>query len=270
MAQAEQHSPKRRDARVVEWTALEMRHTGDCIQGSNPCLSAQASTADWSIQPAALLFSTHLSISPNPPTGKPRPAATSFTVPSPRHFHCGNPHLPTPLVHAGECRDPHKRGHRTAQQKAQARTREHERPVQQDAQPSAAEGTGPHDTKTLTGLFRRDEEAAGSRRLGWRGSLPAVLPCRGMENAARCIGQRSALHLSSQHAASGIAPHCVSGGTEAGSREEQPGWALPEPSATLLFAFRASAFHIRHAATDAFRQKALTLCSYGKADKEIQ
>ena len=25
---------------MVEWTALEMRHTGDCIQGSNPCLSA--------------------------------------------------------------------------------------------------------------------------------------------------------------------------------------------------------------------------------------
>lgn len=163
-----------------------------------------------------------------------------------------------------------KRGHRTAQQKAQARTREHERPVQQDAQPSAAEGTGPHDTKTLTGLFRRDEEAAGSRRLGWRGSLPAVLPCRGMENAARCVGQRSVLHRSPQHAASGIAPHCVFGGTVAGNREKQPGRVQPEPSAALLFAFRASAHHIRHAATDAFRQKALTLCSYGKADKEIQ
>ena len=28
---------------MVEWTALEMRHTGDCIQGSNPCLSAKSS-----------------------------------------------------------------------------------------------------------------------------------------------------------------------------------------------------------------------------------
>ena len=25
---------------MVDCTALEMRHTGDCIQGSNPCLSA--------------------------------------------------------------------------------------------------------------------------------------------------------------------------------------------------------------------------------------
>ena len=167
-----------------------------------------------------------------------------------------HPHvISTAATHTCHAIGSRRRMHRTAQERAQS---------------SAAEGTGPHDIKTLTGLFRRDEEAAGSRRLGWRGSLPAVLPCRGMENAARCIGQRSALHLSSQHAASGIAPHCVSGGTEAGSREEQPGWALPEPSATLLFAFRASAFHIRHAATDAFRQKALTLCSYGKADKEIQ
>ena len=95
------------------------------------------------------------------------------------------------------------------QQRAQNRAREHERPVQQDAQPSAAEGTGPHDTKTLTGLFRRDEEAAGSRRLGWRGSLPAVLPCRGMENAARCVGQRSTLHRSPQHAASVTAARCI-------------------------------------------------------------
>ena len=167
--------------------------------------------------------------------------------------------------------------HRTAQERALNR---------------AAEGTGPHKRtrkaratrrtaqrsrrhwpawkKTLTGLFRRDEEAAGSRRLGWRGSLPTVLPCRGMENAARCVDQRSVLHRSPQHAASGIAPHCVFGGTVAGNREKQPGQAQPEPSAALLFAFRASAHHIRHAATDAFRQKALTLCSYGKADKEIQ
>ena len=29
-----------RDAGVVERTALEMRHTGNRIQGSNPCLSA--------------------------------------------------------------------------------------------------------------------------------------------------------------------------------------------------------------------------------------
>lgn len=117
MAQAEQHSPKRRDARVVEWTALEMRHTGDCIQGSNPCLSAQASAAVGSIQPAALLFSKHLSISPNPPTGKPRTAAPSSTAPSPRHFHCGNPHLPRHWFSqenaqnsARKCAEPHKRG----------------------------------------------------------------------------------------------------------------------------------------------------------------
>lgn len=167
-----------------------------------------------------------------------------------------HPHvISTAATHTCHAIGSRRRMHRTAQERAQS---------------SAAEGTGPHDIKTLTGLFRRDEEAAGSRRLGWRGSLPAVLPCRGMENAARCIGQRSALHLSSQHAASGIAPHCVSGGTVAGNREKQPGRAQPEPSATLLFAFRASACHIRHAATDAFRQKALTLCSYGKADKEIQ
>lgn len=136
MAQAEQHSPKRRDARVVEWTALEMRHTGDCIQGSNPCLSAQASAAVGSIQPAALLFSKHLSISPNPPTGKPRPAAPSSTVPSPRHFHCDNPHLPrhwftqkNALNRTRESSEPRSRGHRLAQQRAQNRAREHERPV---------------------------------------------------------------------------------------------------------------------------------------------
>ena len=190
--------------------------------------------------------------------------------PIPTSFPLRQPPPATPLVLAKECTDPHKRGHRTTQQKAQTRTREHERPAQQDAQSSAAEGTGPHDIKTLTGLFRREEEEAGSRRAGWRGSLPKVLPCYGMENAARCIGHRSALHRSPQHAASGIAPHCVFGGTVAGNRVKQPGRAQPEPSAALLFAFRASACHIRHAATDAFRQKALTLCSYGKADKEIQ
>ena len=167
-----------------------------------------------------------------------------------------HPHvISTAATHTCHAIGSRRRMHRTAQERAQS---------------SAAEGTGPHDIKTLTGLFRRDEEAAGSRRLGWRGSLPAVLPCRGMENAARCVGQRSVLHLSPHRAASGIAPHCVSGGTVAGNREKQPGRAQPEPSAALLFAFRASAHHIRHAATDAFRQKALTLCSYGKADKEIQ
>ena len=31
---------KRRDARVVEWAALEMRCTGNCTGGSNPSLSA--------------------------------------------------------------------------------------------------------------------------------------------------------------------------------------------------------------------------------------
>lgn len=125
----------------------------------------------------------------------------------------------TPTCHAIGSR---KRMHRSAQERAQNH---------------AAEGTGPHDIKTLTGLFRREEEEAGSRRAGWRGSLPKVLPCYGMENAARCIGHRSALHRSPQHAASGIAPHCVFGGTVAGNREKQPGRAQPEPSAALLFAF---------------------------------
>lgn len=262
MAQAEQHSPKRRDARVVEWTALEMRHTGDCIQGSNPCLSAQASAAVGSIQPAALFFQSTCRFPRTRQPGSPGPQPQAPQ---------SHPHaISTAATHTYHAIGFLKRMHRTAQQRAQTRAREHERPVQQDAQPRAAEGTGPHDIKTLTGLFRRDEEAAGSRRLGWRGRLPAVLPCRGMENAACCVGQRSELHRSPQHAASGIAPHCVFGGTVAGSREKQPGRAQPEPSAALLFAFRASAHHIRHAATDAFRQKALTLCSYGKADKEIQ
>lgn len=130
MARAEQHTPKRRDARVVEWTALEMRHTGDCIQGSNPCLSAQASAADWSIQPAALLFSRHLSIFPNPPTGKPRPAAPSFTVPSPRHFHCGNPHLPR---------------HRFSQKNAQNRTREGTGPRSRRHWPAQENTKGPRN-----------------------------------------------------------------------------------------------------------------------------
>ena len=138
MAQAEQHSPKRRDARVVEWTALEMRHTGDCIQGSNPCLSAQASAADWSIQPAALLFSTHLSISPNPPTGKPRPAAPSFTAPSPRHFHSGNPHLPRHWFsqknaqnRTREGTEPRSRRHRSAQENTKGPRNKTHSPAQQ-------------------------------------------------------------------------------------------------------------------------------------------
>ena len=140
MAQAEQHSPKRRDARVVEWTALEMRHTGDCIQGSNPCLSAQASAADWSIQPAALLFSTHLSISPNPPTGKPWPATPSFTVPSPRHFHCGNPHLPRHWftqenveIRTREGTEPCNRRHRLAHENTKDPCNKTHSPAQQKA-----------------------------------------------------------------------------------------------------------------------------------------
>lgn len=140
MAQAEQHSPKRRDARVVEWTALEMRHTGDCIQGSNPCLSAQASAAVGSIQPAALLFSKHLSISPNPPTGKPRPAAPSSTVPSPRHFHCDNPHLPrhwftqkNALNRTRESSEPRSRRHRLAQENTKDPCNKTHSPAQQKA-----------------------------------------------------------------------------------------------------------------------------------------
>ena len=92
-----------------------------------------------------------------------------------------HPHvISTAATHTCHAIGSRRRMHRTAQERAQS---------------SAAEGTGPHDIKTLTGLFRRDEEAAGSRRLGWRGSLPAVLPCRGMENAARCIRHRTALRF---------------------------------------------------------------------------
>ena len=35
-------SPKRKDARVVEWDGLENRCTGNCTEGSNPSLSAFA------------------------------------------------------------------------------------------------------------------------------------------------------------------------------------------------------------------------------------
>ena len=149
MAQAEQHSPKRRDARVVEWTALEMRHTGDCIQGSNPCLSAQASAAVGAIQPVALLFSKHLSISPNPPTEKPRPAAPSSTVPSPRHFHCGNPHLPRHWfsqenveIHTREGTEPRSRGHRTVQENTKDPHNKMKCPAQQKALARMKKDTG--------------------------------------------------------------------------------------------------------------------------------
>lgn len=47
---------ERRDARVVEWTALEMRHTGDCIQGSNPCLSALSAQRLASCNPLCRFF----------------------------------------------------------------------------------------------------------------------------------------------------------------------------------------------------------------------
>lgn len=140
MAQAEQHSPKRRDARVVEWTALEMRHTGDCIQGSNPCLSAQASAAVGSIQPAALLFSTHLSISQNTPTEPPQPTAPSFTVPSPRHFHSGLPHQPhhwfsqkNVEIRTREGTEPRSRRHRPAQEKTKGPHNKTHRTAQQKA-----------------------------------------------------------------------------------------------------------------------------------------
>ena len=35
--------PKRKDAGVAERGGLENRYTGNCIQGSNPCLSAKKS-----------------------------------------------------------------------------------------------------------------------------------------------------------------------------------------------------------------------------------
>lgn len=216
MAQAEQHSPKRRDARVVEWTALEMRHTGDCIQGSNPCLSAQASAAVGSIQPAALLFSKHLSISPNPPTGKPRPAAPSSTVPSPRHFHCDNPHLPRHWFSqenaqnsARKCAEPHKRG-------TEPRSRRH-RTVQENPKDPCNKTHSPAQQKALTRMKKDTDrtfpKGRGSSRKpkAWMERKPprsTALPWDGKcstlrwpteraasVTAARCIRHRTALRF---------------------------------------------------------------------------
>ena len=187
MAQAEQHSPKRRDARVVEWTALEMRHTGDCIQGSNPCLSAQASAAVGSIQPAALLFSTHLSISPNPPTGKPRPATPSFTVPSPRHFHCGNPHLPrhwfsqkNAKIRTREGTEPRSRRHRSAGHKDTDRT--------------FPKGRG-GGRKPKGGMERKPPQSTALLWDGKRSTLHRSSQCAASVTAARCIRHRTALRF---------------------------------------------------------------------------
>ena len=47
-----------RDGRVVECTALEMRHTGNRIQGSNPCLSASQETYGCSSVGRALVSKT--------------------------------------------------------------------------------------------------------------------------------------------------------------------------------------------------------------------
>ena len=44
----------RRGGRVVECTALEMRHTREGIQGSNPCLSARSSLFAYLFRPNVL------------------------------------------------------------------------------------------------------------------------------------------------------------------------------------------------------------------------
>ena len=114
--------------------------TSERIAGLSASLSAQASAAVGPIQPAALLFSTHLSNSPNPPTGNPRPAAPSFTVPSPRHFHCGNPHLPRHWFtqknaqnRTRESTEPRSRRHRPAQENTKGPRNKTHSPAQQKA-----------------------------------------------------------------------------------------------------------------------------------------
>lgn len=114
-----------------------------------------------------------------------------------------HPHvISTAATHTCHAIGSRKRMHRTAQERAQNHAAEgtdsHKRTRKARATRRTAQRSRRHwptRPKTLTGLFRRDEEAAGSRRLGWRGSLPAVLPCRGMENAARCIRHRTALRF---------------------------------------------------------------------------
>ena len=44
-AKANEFRPMRKDAGVAERGGLENRYTGNCIQGSNPCLSARSELA---------------------------------------------------------------------------------------------------------------------------------------------------------------------------------------------------------------------------------
>lgn len=56
----------------------------------------------------------------------------------------------------------------------------------------------------------------------------------GPQNAVHCIGQRSALHLPSQHAASAIAPHCnIWPGTKLHKKEHRMSGHAPASSACL-------------------------------------
>ena len=48
----------------------------------------------------------------------------------------------------------------------------------------------------------------------------AIRPYNGAENAARCIGHRTALHTASQRAAQAIAPHCTTEGRTGGRNRE--------------------------------------------------
>ena len=53
-----------------------------------------------------------------------------------------------------------------------------------------------------------------------RSAPTAIRPRNGAENAARCIGHRSALHTASQRAAQAIAPHCTTEGRTGGRNRE--------------------------------------------------
>lgn len=71
----------------------------------------------------------------------------------------------------------------------------------------------------------------------WTALLETPL-CRcchsGPQNAVHCIGQRSALHLPSQHAASAIAPHCnIWPGTKLHKKEHRIRATHPHPQLAL-------------------------------------
>ena len=56
-----------------------------------------------------------------------------------------------------------------------------------------------------------------------RSAPTAIRPYNGVENAARCIGHRSALHSASQRAAQAIAPHCTTEDRTGGRDREDCG-----------------------------------------------